>query len=100
MPYKDYKKQMNLYMKRRWKLRREIAVAFLGGRCANCGTVEALEFDHIDPTTKIKTIAKFSSASELKFWAEVKKCQLLCESCHNEKTKLDFSLGTVAQWVE
>jgi hypothetical protein len=77
---------MNAYMKERWKQRRQKAIEYLGGRCIQCGTTENLEFDHIDPSTKVATIAKISAASEQRFWAEVDKCQLLCSTHHREKT--------------
>ena len=77
---------MNTYMKRRWTARRIEAVESLGGQCVRCGATERLEFDHIDPATKVNSIAQMSSASEAKFWAEVKKCQLLCKPCHITKT--------------
>jgi len=58
----------------------------LGGVCVECGSAKDLEFDHKDPTTKIGTIARMSSSSEEIFWAEISKCQLLCQKCHGEKT--------------
>lgn len=72
-------------MKNRWKLRRERAIKQLGGCCVGCGSLEKLEFDHIDPSTKIKAIAKMSSASERVFQEELEKCQLLCYACHLAK---------------
>jgi 5-methylcytosine-specific restriction endonuclease McrA len=85
MPYKDYNKKMNEYMKRRWKKRRSIAVEYLGSKCVTCGSSENLDFDHINPETKICSIAKASSFSEERFWQEVDKCQLLCKEHHIEK---------------
>jgi len=41
--------EMNDYMKRRWRLRREVAVKFLGGACTLCGSVSDLHFHHSDP---------------------------------------------------
>jgi hypothetical protein len=76
--------EMNDYMKRRWRLRREVAVKFLGGACTLCGSVSDLHFHHSDPLTKVNTIAKMSSSSEEKFWAEVRKCVLLCGDCHRK----------------
>jgi 5-methylcytosine-specific restriction endonuclease McrA len=79
--------KMNAYMKERWRKRRLSAIEFLGGHCVDCGTEDGLEFDHIDPKTKVCSIAKASSFSELRFWAEVEKCQLLCTPCHLEKSR-------------
>ena len=93
MPYKDYNNKMNDYMKRRWEERRALAVEFLGGKCSVCETEENLQFDHINPEEKTMTIAKASSRSEEFFWAEVRKCQLLCEPHHKIKTAQDYLDG-------
>lgn len=62
----------------------------LGGKCVSCGTVENLEFDHIDPSTKSFSIgSKIRCYAKVKILEEVKKCQLLCKSCHREKNKVD-----------
>ena len=80
---------MNEYMKERWRKRRVEAELFLGGKCVICGVSEDLEFDHINPATKLYTIAKASSFSEKRFWEEVKKCQLLCKEHHYEKSRIN-----------
>lgn len=80
---------MNNYMKNRWSTRRAKAVDVLGGVCVNCGATNSLEFDHVDPSTKIMTIARASARSESFFWEEVRKCQLLCTDCHKEKSSVD-----------
>lgn len=77
-------------MRNRWIKRRAEAVTLLGGKCVKCGQTESLEFDHIDPLTKINTIAKMSSFSNQRFSDEIAKCQLLCKSCHEEKTLKDL----------
>jgi hypothetical protein len=83
---------MNSYMKDRWTKRRLIALETLGGKCVVCGTTENLEFDHIDRSTKLMSIASASSMSESFFWSEVTKCQLLCEKHHQEKTSTEVSV--------
>jgi hypothetical protein len=90
MGYKNYNEDMNTYMKQRWTKRRAAAVEFLGGECKGCGWKEELDFDHIDPATKVMAIARASSRSETFFWTEVKKCQLLCKPCHLEKSAADL----------
>ena len=88
MPYKDresYNKYMRKYMLERYHRRRAEALLQLGNQCVSCGVSgneEALQFHHKDPDNKEFTIAKHSSASEKRFWAEVAKCVLLCEDCH------------------
>ena len=74
--------QMNSYMKNRYKQRRKLAIETLGGECANCGSRNDLDFHHIDPQTKEFTIARGSSFSDERFWEEVHKCELLCNTCH------------------
>lgn len=81
-----YNSYMNNYMKNRWENRRRRAIEFLGAKCNICGNTFNLEFDHLDPESKYKTIAKLSSASEKIFLEELAKCQLLCSSCHLNKT--------------
>lgn len=93
MGYKNYNQDMNSYMKRRWETRKAKAVELLGGKCSRCDSTEDLEFDHIDPLTKIMTVARASSRSEDFFWAEVKKCQLLCEGHHLIKSGEDRLAG-------
>jgi 5-methylcytosine-specific restriction endonuclease McrA len=96
MGYKDYNNSMNTYMKQRWVKRRAAAIAHLGGKCLVCGTTEGLEFDHVDPTTKIMTVARAASRSEEFFWNEVNKCQLLCKAHHLIKTGEDLLRARVS----
>lgn len=81
---------MRLYMKERARKRVAAAKEQLGGKCVRCGSVDDLQFDHIDPTTKLFTLAKGSSFSEERWQAEVEKCQLLCQACHTAKTLEDL----------
>ena len=77
----------------KWRARRRRdAIAKLGGACARCGSVDALEFDHIDPSTKIAAISNLWTASRQRFDAELAKCQLLCEGCHLEKTSKERAM--------
>ncbi len=93
MGYKDYNTQMNIYMKNRWAKRKAAAIEKLGGKCVRCEATENLEFDHIDPKTKVMTVARASSRSEEFFWAEVAKCQLLCMGHHLIKSGEDRLAG-------
>lgn len=86
---------MAAYMKARYEQRRASAVAALGGHCARCPETDDLQFDHIDPSTKTMTIAKMWSASETRFQAELRKCQLLCVPHHLEKTLAERGLNDV-----
>jgi hypothetical protein len=68
---------------------REILIEKMGGKCIECGCKEALEFDHIDPSTKSFNIAAGYTKPKEILLEEVAKCQLLCNKCHVEKTKKD-----------
>ena len=88
---------MNIYMKNRYKIRRQKLIDSLGGKCNVCNSSKNLELDHVDPSTKYKTITKLSSYSD-KIWnEEIVKCQLLCKSCHLEKTKKEYKNGTITK---
>lgn len=63
-----------------------MGLALLGGKCATCGVVDNLEFDHIDRSLKSKNIAKMWLGPLDPLIAELKKCQLLCPLCHESKT--------------
>ena len=78
------------YQLARYHRRRAAAVAQLGGRCVRCGSTDDLDFDHVDPGTKRFTIAaRLVSVTENVLQAELAKCQLLCRSCHVEKTRAE-----------
>jgi len=85
---------MNSYMKNRYKERRDSALERLGGCCAECGTKENLEVDHIAPSEKTFNLAKKFSYS-LEVWEkELAKCQLLCTTCHKQKHSSTAVCGT------
>ncbi len=70
----------------------------LGGKCVECGVTENLQFDHINPLEKSFAISETLHFSpkmkkEVKFDEELNKCQLLCPTCHMEKTKNDWLSG-------
>lgn len=82
-----YNLYMREYMLARYRQIRAEYLAQLGGKCVYCGAVDRLQFDHIDPSTKLFTISGQGwSKSKTRLDAEVRKCQLLCESCHTTKT--------------
>lgn len=87
--YNSYMRDYNLL---RYHARRSIAIERLGGKCVKCESTEDLEFDHIDPNTKKFDIGKMLNFSLAKFWIEIEKCQLLCETCHDSKTSSENSV--------
>ena len=60
----------------------------MGGVCVGCALpepVDALEFHHLDPSTKEFGISTEGiPRSWEKIEAELKKCVLLCANCHRE----------------
>jgi len=63
------------------------ALDLLGNVCNNCGSKENLQFDHIKRATKTFDITtKIMSFAWKKVQAEIEKCQLLCVTCHQEKS--------------
>lgn len=79
------------YMRTYRETRRRQARQLLGGKCTQCGAAENLEFDHIDPGSKVKAIASMLTASKQNFLAEVQKCQLLCKAHHQEKSRAAYT---------
>jgi hypothetical protein len=68
---------------RKWCAARR--AAYLAGKsCVACGATEELEVDHIDPATKISH--NVWSWAEARRKTELAKCQVLCRSCHREKS--------------
>lgn len=67
--------------------RRAIAADYLGGRCVKCGSDENLEFDHVDPKSKVSH--RIWSWSQSRLIVELQKCQLLCRTCHVKKTSAE-----------
>jgi hypothetical protein len=57
------------------------------GPCKQCGSNESLEIDHINPDDKQYHTRELWSRSAAIRDAELAKCQVLCWSCHQAKTK-------------
>ena len=76
---------MRSYIKARRKHRRAQLIELLGGKCVRCGSVEQLEFDHIDPRTKAFAVGSDMSRAWATLVDEALNCQLLCRSCHLAK---------------
>lgn len=84
-----------------YKKRKQHLIDILGGVCVECGTIENLEFDHIDPAQKSFVItANWTMALE-KLLVELAKCQLLCADCHQKKTRTEMGSaqhGTISMY--
>lgn len=73
--------------RRRFSLKQK-AVDYLGGKCIDCGynkCLQALEFDHVDPSQKEFTISGKHCFSWGKIKIELDKCVLRCANCHRER---------------
>lgn len=82
------------YMLKRYHRRRAEWLSTLGSCCIDCGSLNNLEFDHDDRTTKSFDVAKaLSGWSDKKLVAEMAKCVLRCNSCHAEKSANEESVG-------
>jgi hypothetical protein len=56
--------------------------------CKNTFPPCAMEFDHLNPKTKLGTIARLvhEGASKERLLKEIKKCDLVCANCHRLRT--------------
>jgi predicted HNH restriction endonuclease len=69
----------------RRRVLRERAVALLGGKCQICGydrCPAAMDFHHLDPSEKDFSISESTDWDNIE--RELKKCVLLCATCHRE----------------
>lgn len=67
---------------RRWIADRR--AAFLAGKsCVECGSVDALELDHVDKASKVDH--RIWSWSDDRRSAELAKCRVVCKPCHVER---------------
>lgn len=82
---------MRIYMNKRYHKRRQEALEILGGRCAQCDSTQNLEIDHIKPENKKIEIGKNLNGNKELIFNELKVCQLLCNSCHVEKSATEKS---------
>lgn len=81
MPYAS-KEERRRYA-REWLAKRR-ADWFADKSCVRCGKTIDLELDHRDPAQKIDH--KIWSWSAKRRDVELAKCQVLCGTCHKEKT--------------
>jgi hypothetical protein len=72
----------------RSRLRRIEAYKIMGERCADCNIKSSsknyiiFDFHHLDPSKKDFSFGEDRFVSDKKYWAEIKKCVLLCSNCH------------------
>jgi 5-methylcytosine-specific restriction endonuclease McrA len=91
MAYKNKEKQREYQLKWITK-RRSDWIKSQGGECAECGSSDQLEVDHIDPKTKKWNPAQIWSRNQSSRDKELEKCQVLCYECHNTKSSAHKSI--------
>lgn len=62
--------------------------------CIDCGESDpvVLDFDHIDPATKTRSIARMLSGHVKweNILKEIEKCEVRCANCHRRRTKIQI----------
>ncbi len=58
--------------------------------CVSCGESNpiVLEFNHVDPSTKIAEVSFFIKRTRTKLITEIEKCEVLCANCHRKHTAI------------
>lgn len=67
-------------------LTKQKAVEYLGGKCKICGwsgDQAGFDFHHKDPSQKDFAIGDFANIKWERVLNEIKKCELLCRTCHS-----------------
>lgn len=60
----------------------------MGGTCWECGAEEELQFDHIQPIGWVPSMYSWSQRmAEYKRALKAGNLQLLCDSCHGQKSR-------------
>lgn len=97
-----FKENPKLYHINYYTKRRKLLLDYLGDKCKKCGSVDNLQFDHINKDEKSFNIKNNLTLNE-KVKNELDKCQLLCQKCHIEKTAKEnsgFKHGTRYSWLK
>ena len=84
--YRCLKCRTDAVSARRRRAKRQLTEAF-GGCCAICGYNRyqgALQFHHVDPSTKRFVVSRNVTRAFEEMRAEAAKCVLLCANCHAE----------------
>lgn len=86
---------MRSYQLKKYHKRMKAAKKALGGKCSKCDSTRNLQLDHKNPDGKEFVVSKLWSVPEAEFNKEVKKCRLLCRSCHGKHTGKQRETGIV-----
>lgn len=79
--------------RKNWRYKRWLEVCeHLGGKCAECGSTDQLQVDHIDPATNVDQVCSIWLLSRERLERELPLCQLLCAPCHHVKSSAERAL--------
>lgn len=68
---------------------REFVKAAKDAPCADCGQrfpYVCMDFDHLDPGTKVMEVSRMTNLPIEQVKAEIAKCELVCANCHRIRT--------------
>lgn len=80
----------NRHLEKRFDRRKNLKKTLVeenGGKCCKCGynkCLRALEFHHLDPSTKDFDFGQYRDCSLERARKEIQKCILVCSNCHME----------------
>lgn len=74
------------YQLSRYHERRKFMIEHLGGKCSFCGSEENLQVDHVDNLPDKIPLGKLWGIAFDRLLDELTRCQLLCKSCHDDKS--------------
>ena len=80
------------YRRNYYRSRRLEIIGEMGGKCSVCGSTENLQIDHVDAELKVFNVGSRLDCARKTIESELNKCQLLCQKCHLEKTKVDLGI--------
>ena len=107
MPYKSKEDLYANQKKYRINIRAKMYKYLSDKSCLDCGEADpiVLDFDHIDPKEKTRSIAKFMSGhnSWESILLEIGKCEIRCANCHRRKSHKQFNYfgktAPVVKWI-
>ena len=88
--YAENAGRLRAQMRNQARERKAHFVAYLGGKCFDCGEAHEpyiFDFDHRDPNTKTADPGALMAQSSMeRIREEVDKCDLVCANCHRRRT--------------
>jgi hypothetical protein len=95
--YRENKERLLARMKERREEQQQRAFVLLGEKCVDCGELDfrTFEFDHLENTLTDTNISWLLDKKWERIEEELKKCELVCGSCHNIRT---YERRNKGQW--